>query len=410
MFRIWRIEPVDDFLVGGFEAGFVLLGMFAGERDDLAVVFGCLGVVASCLANHAEAIIAVVDAGEAFEKNVGGALGFVEFSSVDEIDHGVGRLGEFIKIVVDGLEEVEEATGARRLRLGALSMGGVLGRFVIGEATFLVFLAAATGTRFIPSGFGHIDHFGQRRDALYQEVLADTRFHEQLLVFDLELAEQARAEGCTRCDGVLHWARYTRKPRGVPPGLCADYSQRCSFCCAVEGCRSRMTPASLRFLGCKVYVATMVTLISAMHHGLSEARLRRLLPELRVDRRTLARWRTWWLSDFASSRAWRAASARFPAPVEVSRLPAARVYSRPAHPRRALAHLAVGPGSPTISMVPGARGQAGKSRADARRREQREPGSTGVFYASAEPQVGGPAWCKGGGKEFTTCGRGCAFP
>ncbi len=316
----WR-QLLDEFLVGGFEAGFVLLGMFAGERDDLAVVFSRLGVVAPRLANHAEAVVAVVDVREAFEKNVGGAFGLVEFSGVDQIDDGVGRLGEFIKIVVDGLEEVEEATGARRFRLGALGMGGVIGRLVFGAAASLGFLATATGTRFIPSGFGHIDHFGQRRDALYQEVLADARFHEQLLAFDLELAEAARAEGCVRCDGVLHWARYTRKPRGAPGGLSADYCQRCSFCCAVDGCRSRMTPASLRFLGRKVYVATMVTLISAMHHGVTEARLRQLLPTLPIDRRTLTRWRKWWISDFANSKFWRAASARLPVPVEASRLP-----------------------------------------------------------------------------------------
>ena len=157
---------------------------------------------------------------------------------------------------------------------------------------------------------------------MYQDVLADARFHEQLLAFDLELAEQARTKGCAQCDGVVHSARYPRKPRGAPSGLSADYCQRCSFCCAADGCRSRMTPASLRFLGRKVYLATMVTLISAMHHGVTEARLRQLLPELPVDRRTLARWRKWWLSDFANSQFWRVASASLPAPVEASRLPA----------------------------------------------------------------------------------------
>jgi hypothetical protein len=45
-------QPLDEFQVGGFEAGFELLGVFAGERDDLAVVFGCLGMVASSLARQ----------------------------------------------------------------------------------------------------------------------------------------------------------------------------------------------------------------------------------------------------------------------------------------------------------------------------------------------------------------------
>lgn len=160
---------------------------------------------------------------------------------------------------------------------------------------------------------------------MYQAVLSDTSFHEQLLVFDLELAEAARAKGCAQCDGILHSARYHRKPRGLPRGVCTDYSLRYSFCCAADGCRSRMTPASLRFLGRKVYLATMVTLIAAMHHGVTEARLRQLLPKLPVDRRTLARWRKWWLSDFANSKFWRAASAKFTRPVEVSQLPAALI-------------------------------------------------------------------------------------
>jgi hypothetical protein len=159
---------------------------------------------------------------------------------------------------------------------------------------------------------------------LYQAVLSDARFHEDLLAFDLELAEQAREKGCARCNGVLHSARYPRKPRGAPNGLSADYCQRCSFCCAVDGCRSRVTPGSLRFLGRKVYLTTVVTLVSAMHHGVTTARLLKLAP-VGIDRRTLERWRTWWLSTFAKSRFWQAASANLPTPVDASQLPGALI-------------------------------------------------------------------------------------
>jgi len=34
------------------------------------------------------------------------------------------------------------------------------------------------------------------------------------------------------------------------------------FCCAVDGCRSRATPPSLRFLGRKVYLAAIVVLVA----------------------------------------------------------------------------------------------------------------------------------------------------
>ena len=49
---------------------------------------------------------------------------------------------------------------------------------------------------------------------MYQAVLADAKFHEQLLAFDRDLAVTARAARCWRCGGVLHAASYDRKPRG----------------------------------------------------------------------------------------------------------------------------------------------------------------------------------------------------
>jgi hypothetical protein len=87
---------------------------------------------------------------------------------------------------------------------------------------------------------------------LYQAVLADAKFHEQLLDFDRDLSASARAAGCYRCGGALHSARFARKPRGCPAGLSREYGQRFSFCCAVDGCRKRTTPPSLRFLGRKL--------------------------------------------------------------------------------------------------------------------------------------------------------------
>jgi hypothetical protein len=62
-----------------------------------------------------------------------------------------------------------------------------------------------------------------------QALLCDKRFHQLLLQFDEDLAASTRAGGCRRCGGRLHSARYRRKPRGAPPGLVAQYSQRSSF-------------------------------------------------------------------------------------------------------------------------------------------------------------------------------------
>jgi hypothetical protein len=157
---------------------------------------------------------------------------------------------------------------------------------------------------------------------LYQAVLADARFHEQLLVFDRDLSTTTRAAGCGPCGGALHAAPFGRKPRGGPAGLSLDYARRFSFCCSVDGCRKRMTPPSLRFLGRKVYLATVVTLITAMLHGTTPARLTRLSIVPGIDRRTLARWRAWWLSIFTDGPFALIAKATFMPPVDIASLPA----------------------------------------------------------------------------------------
>ena len=160
---------------------------------------------------------------------------------------------------------------------------------------------------------------------MYQAVLADAKFHEQLLVFDRDLSATARAAGCRECGGTLHSAPFARKPRGGPAGLGREYGQRFSFCCAVDGCRKRATPPSLRFLGRKVYLATVVTLISVMLHGATAARLERLSGVPGIDRRTVARWRAWWRSTFAAGRFQPIAMAAFMPPVDIAGLPASRL-------------------------------------------------------------------------------------
>jgi hypothetical protein len=60
-----------------------------------------------------------------------------------------------------------------------------------------------------------------------------------------------------------------------------------------------MTPSSLCFLGAKVWLATVVTLATALQQGVTPWRAQRLSRELGIDRRTLGRWRRWWLETFA---------------------------------------------------------------------------------------------------------------
>jgi hypothetical protein len=156
---------------------------------------------------------------------------------------------------------------------------------------------------------------------LYQTILNDASFYRQLSRFDEDLAEQARRKGC-RCGGKLHRALYRRKVRGVPEEVEEEYGQRWSFCCAEEGCRKRTTPASLRFLSRRVYAAAVVVLVSALRHGVTAERVGRLGGIVaEISRRTLERWRQWWLKEFPRTSFWRAARGRFALPVDNGTLP-----------------------------------------------------------------------------------------
>lgn len=152
--------------------------------------------------------------------------------------------------------------------------------------------------------------------------LADSTFHDLLFRFDQDLAASVQAQGC-RCGGVLHSARYPRKPRGVPrPVLGPAYETRLSFCCAQDGCRRRTTPPSVRFLGRRVYLAAVVVLASVMVCGLTAKRLAQLQDRFQVSGRTLRRWRQWWQTAFVGSAFWRHAKGRLRPPVDVVDLPA----------------------------------------------------------------------------------------
>ena len=68
---------------------------------------------------------------------------------------------------------------------------------------------------------------------------------------------------------------------------------------------------SVRFLGRRVYAGVVVVLIAAMQYGLNGRRVEVLRKELKIDARTLKRWREWWLGEFVQSPFWKVARARF---------------------------------------------------------------------------------------------------
>ena len=155
---------------------------------------------------------------------------------------------------------------------------------------------------------------------MYQTLLLNSKFFDLLLHLDKELAEQAREAGCG-CGGALHCASYRRKPRGGPPGLGQEHEVRFSFCCAVEGCRRRMTPPSLRFLGRKVYYGVAVVLLPILMEGPTPKRVQRLQQLIGVSARTLRRWRRWWQESVAGSRFFAGARGAFATPIVTEALP-----------------------------------------------------------------------------------------
>jgi hypothetical protein len=155
---------------------------------------------------------------------------------------------------------------------------------------------------------------------MYKSLIGDVLFQTQLLAFDRDIAASARARGCP-CGGARHCGDYQRKPRGLCRSLGPEHSRRVSLACAERDCRKRHTPASFRFLGRKVYVATLVILLTALQLGPTAARLRRLAAETGVDRGTLARWRRWWTRTLQESRFWREARAAFMPPADPALVP-----------------------------------------------------------------------------------------
>ena len=149
-----------------------------------------------------------------------------------------------------------------------------------------------------------------------QNHLADQQVYRLLEKVDGDLVAEAREQGCVHCQGRLDRSDYARKPRGGP-----QWEVRFSLCCAREGCRKRNTPRSVRFLGRRVYAGLVVVLVSAMTHGLKPERVRRLREALGIDRRTLERWRQWWLGLFVNSSFWRDARARFMPPLDHPTMP-----------------------------------------------------------------------------------------
>jgi hypothetical protein len=143
-------------------------------------------------------------------------------------------------------------------------------------------------------------HFGCK-DSPYvvSSLVASTRALCQLVILSFTGMRATEAEN-------LPYDCLSEKPRGLSDSADPP-SRRHSFCC--ETCRRRTTPASVRFLGRRVYTGTVVVLVSAMDEGVTNRRIEELGGVLGVHRRTLQRWRHWWRTVFAATPFWSTARA-----------------------------------------------------------------------------------------------------
>lgn len=130
---------------------------------------------------------------------------------------------------------------------------------------------------------------------LFHEWIADSNFLQLLYTEDIRNAAAVKAAGCPDCGGRLDRADYPRKPRGGYVAAAGErFERRLSLCCAQDGCRHRLTPPSLVFLGRRVYLAITVV-IAAWRSALR--------PEASPPQRTVRRWRSWFAA-LTDSRWW----------------------------------------------------------------------------------------------------------
>lgn len=153
---------------------------------------------------------------------------------------------------------------------------------------------------------------------MWHEIAIDDKFIDQARRTDADIAARVKAQGCPHCQGRLDRSDYPRKPRGG--GLCRsgeDIVRRISLCCSREGCRRRVTPPSVIFLGRRVYLGVVVLLASLR------------APEQRAatpPRRTIRRWLGWFRGVMPRTPVLTAARALLvPAIEDVTTLPGSLV-------------------------------------------------------------------------------------
>jgi hypothetical protein len=155
---------------------------------------------------------------------------------------------------------------------------------------------------------------------MFDPIALGREFFEILTAIDAAILAKVAADACPECGGPLHRGDYPRKPRGGALGAAAEaFARRFSLCCGREGCRSRATPPSVRFLGRRVYVGAIVVIASAVMLAHTTAAAARRTTG--IAPRTLRRWLRWWRGPFVGTAVFVELTARLLPAVSRRRLP-----------------------------------------------------------------------------------------
>lgn len=152
-------------------------------------------------------------------------------------------------------------------------------------------------------------------------VLDDPRFYPFLCKVDTDLATAIQAAGCPLCGAVVHSARYPRRILGTAMRPQVSHDYRASFCCSRDGCRHRVTPPSVRFLGRKRFLSAVVLLVSAARYGARPRLAQALQRAYGVSRSTLARWQRWWRETAPKTASWMIVKTQVMPPIDPNRIP-----------------------------------------------------------------------------------------
>ena len=155
---------------------------------------------------------------------------------------------------------------------------------------------------------------------MYAELLADASFVDVLVEMDRALSSAVKARRCPQCGAALDVANYPRKPRGPWP-LREEDCLSFGLCCRREGCRRRVRPPSVRFMGRYVYLGVAVLLGAALRQGPTPLTSAQTSHALGADRRTLSRWRSWWPERVGTSATFEVARAELMPPPAAAELP-----------------------------------------------------------------------------------------